>query len=58
MNGKNNNNNNVSSGKVCRALDNPDQNYIQKHGTDNIEGLCYDRLGLFNISAMVRPKHT
>ena len=33
-------------------------NYIRKHVTDNIEGLCHARLGLFNISAMVRPKHT
>ena len=33
-------------------------NYIGKHGSDNIEGLSYDRLGLFNISAMVRRKHT
>ena len=33
-------------------------NYIGKHGSDNIEGLYYDRLGLFNISAMVGPKHT
>ena len=33
-------------------------NYMGKHCSDNIEGLCYDRLGLFNISAMVRPKDT
>ena len=32
--------------------------YMGKHGSDNIEGLCYDRLGLFNIFAMVRPKDT
>ena len=59
----NNNNNNISSGKVCRALDYSDQDilindYMGKHGSDNIEGLCYDRLDLFNISAMVRPKDT
>ena len=33
-------------------------NYIGKHGSDNIEGLSYERTGLFNISAMVRPKNT
>ena len=33
-------------------------NYIGKHGSDNIECLSFDKLGLFNISAMVRPKHT